>query len=288
MPYMGFFSALKRLFFATESVAKSAVDTAGTVVHEKSTEVSQAVHQSAQKVWSAAEGLKVSLEEKIEELSANEDADPDQKNITDEKNTSPFTGMFREAVHRGEELKERIVESPVVKNVVEATEAAGEKLVVRGGELLDKAAEISESTGKKVLDASDRAWETISEKGESLVEKAKEISHDLSEKFEEAVAKAESFMEEDVMLNNGPDESNHKGSLLENTEAFFAKAEAFLEGSSSKKEQKLSETVILTNTEEVDRTPAKIAGQDDHDGDGNDQIDDATLDTSSGNVDVTP
>jgi hypothetical protein len=288
MPYMGFFSALKRLFFATESVAKSAVETAGTVVHEKSMEVSQAVNQSAQKVWSAAEGLKVSLEDKIEEISAIEDADMDQENTMDEKNTTPFTGMFREAVHRSEELKERIVENPVVKNVLEVTEAAGEKLVVRGGELLEKAAEISESTGKKVLDASDRAWETISDKGESLVEKAKEISHDLTEKFEEAVARAESFVEEDVRMNNEPDESAHKSSLLEKTEDFFAKAEAFLEGSSAKKDQKLSDTVILTNSEQVDRTPAKIAGQDDHDGDGNDQIDDASLDTSSGNVDVTP
>lgn len=285
---MGFFSALKRLFFATESVAKSAIETAENVVHEKSVEVSQAVNQSAQKVWSAAEGLKVSLEDRIEEISANEDADSDQKNITDEKSTTPFTGMFREAVHRGEELKERIVESPVVKNVLEATEAAGEKLAVRGGELLEKAAEISESTGKKVLDASDRAWETLSDKGESLVEKAKEITHDLTEKFEEAVARAESFVEEDASLHNDPDESIHKGSLLEKTEDFFAKAEAFLEGSSAKKDQKISDTAILTNTEHVERTPAKIAGQDDHDGDGNDQIDDASLDNSSGNVDITP
>lgn len=133
MPYMGFFSALKRLFFATESVAKSAVETAGTVVHEKSMEVSQAVNQSAQKVWSAAEGLKVSLEDKIEEISANEDADMNQENTMDEKNTNPFTGMFREAIHKSEELKESIVENPVVKNVLEVTEAAGEKLVVRGG-----------------------------------------------------------------------------------------------------------------------------------------------------------
>jgi len=211
---MGFFSALKRLFFATESVAKSAIDHTGAVLHEKGQEVSQTITNSTQKIWSAAEGL----QERIEE----------------------------------------------------------------------KAAEFSEATGKKVIEVSDRAWDAIAEKGESLVEKAKEVSHDLSEKFEEAVARAESFIEEDVQLNEAQKEAGEKGSLLENTEAFFTKAEAFLEGSGDKKTNSLSDAVILPGAEHIVRTPAKIAGQDDHDGDGNDQIDDAVVDDRSISSDPTP
>jgi hypothetical protein len=210
---MGFFSALKRLFFASESVAKSAIDQAETVLHEKGQEVSQTITQSTQKIWSAAEGL----QEKIEE----------------------------------------------------------------------KAAEISEATGKKVVEVSDRAWDTISEKGESLVEKAKEISQELTEKFEEAVARAESFVEEDSKVNKDLQENHVKSSLLENTETFFAKAEAFLEGAVDKKNA-TSEAAVWSAAEPSERTPAKIAGQEDHDGDGNEQIDDAMLDDHSSNTDITP
>jgi hypothetical protein len=65
------------------------------------------------------------------------------------------------------------------------------------------------------------------------------------------------------------------GGLLEGKDDFFSKASQYAEGNYDA----FSEgKITVTNPEaSASKKPAKAAGQDDHDGDGNEQIDDAII-----------
>jgi hypothetical protein len=147
-----------------------------------------------------------------------------------------------------------------------------------GGALASKAADISENVGSKVLDSSDKAWDKISDVKDALAAKAKDVTEQIGKKFDETVDKAEKFLAEedakpkkefaDKTLTTG-------GDLLESKDDFFAKASQYADG----KYDAFNEgKITVTNPNPSDaKKPAKTAGQDDHDGDGNEQIDDAII-----------
>lgn len=160
----------------------------------------------------------------------------------------------------------------MVKKAGAIAENVGSKVMETGSAALGKASEISENVGAKVLDASDSAWDKIGTAKDALAEKAKEVVGDLSQKFDETVNKAETFLAEekatpkkefaDETLTTGPD-------LLASKDDFFAKAGQFADGNYDA----FSEGKITV----TDKPASKAAGQDDHDGDGNELIDDAII-----------
>jgi len=136
-------------------------------------------------------------------------------------------------------------------------------------------ADVSENVGAKVLETSDKAMDKLSDAKDFISEKAKDVASQVSKKFDETVEKAETFMAEenakpkkefaDETLTTGDD-------LLASKDDFFAKADQFSKGNYNA----FSEGKITIEKIEP-KSPAKTAGQEDLDGDGNEQIDDAII-----------
>lgn len=340
---MGFLSSLKRLFFTTESVAKSAVDKAVDYSKEKAEDISEAAKEKALEFSEKTAGLRESVMEKAtvafdkvesvaesawdktkevaaDVIEATETAvekagdfaesawgktketatnttekTNDLTEETDEfvkssYNKTPETtsdglevvgSTFENIIDKSKAVANDVVgkisENEIIKKAGEMAENVGAKVIAGGEILTEKAAEISENVGAKVLDASDKAWDKLGDAKDVLTEKAKDIAEQISQKFDATVEKAEAFIAEenakpkkefaDETLTTG-------GDLLSSKDDFFAKASQYADGDYDA----FSEGKITINqTENVAKTPAKTAGQDDHDGDGNEQIDDAII-----------
>jgi len=170
---------------------------------------------------------------------------------------------------KANEVMHKIGENEMVQKAAHLAEEVGSKVMEKGEVLLGKAGDISEKVGAKVLDASDKAWDKIGEAKDAFAEKAKEVSEAMGKKFDETVDKAEAFMAEenakpkkefaDETLTTG-------GSLLGTKDDFFSKASQYADGDYDA----FSEGKIT-----VTKTPQR--GQDDHDGDGDPQIDEAII-----------
>jgi hypothetical protein len=177
--------------------------------------------------------------------------------------------FIEKTLDKANEVIIKIGENETVQKAGHMAEEVGAKVMEKGGEALEKAGEISEKVGAKVLDASDKAWDKIGDAKDVLAEKAKEVADAIGKKFDETVEKAEAFMAEenakpkkefaDETLNTG-------GSLLDTKDDFFAKASQYADGDYDA----FSEGKIR-----VTKTPQR--GQEDHDGDGDPQIDDAII-----------
>ena len=118
----------------------------------------------------------------------------------------------------------------------------------------------------------------IGEAKDALAEKAKDVAEQVGKKFDETVEKAEKFLAEEdaIPKKEFADETlTTGGGLLEGKDDFFSKASQYAEGNYDA----FSEgKITVTNPEaSASKKPAKAAGQDDHDGDGNEQIDDAII-----------
>lgn len=163
----------------------------------------------------------------------------------------------------------KIGENEMVQKAGHLAEEVGAKVMEKGEVVLEKAGEISEKVGAKVLDASDKAWDKIGDAKDVLAEKAKEVADAIGKKFDETVEKAEAFMAEenakpkkefaDETLTTG-------GSLLDAKDDFFSKASQYADGDYDA----FSEGKVR-----VTKMPQR--GQEDHDGDGDPQIDDAII-----------
>ena len=62
---MGFLSSLKRLFFTTESVAKSAVDKAVDFTKEKAGDIAESAKETVSDISEKTSGLRESVMEKL-------------------------------------------------------------------------------------------------------------------------------------------------------------------------------------------------------------------------------
>lgn len=337
---MGFLSSLKRLFFTTESVAKSAVNQAIDYSQEKKEALVEAAKESVSDISEKAAGLRetviekanVALDkvenaadtawdktkemasdladsaenafEKVTEVAAeatdkvkemaghseNKVNTPPQssefvessyvapENVNSQNPESDQPGFLDKTQHMAEKLVDNISENEMVQKATKMAENIGSKVMETGAVVAEKAGEISENVGAKVIEASDKTWDKISEAKDVISEKAKEVAESLGKKFDETVEKAEKYLaeEESKPKKEFSDETlDAGGSLLENKDDFFSKAAQYADGNYDA----FSEGKITVSDMGGDKTktPAKTAGQDDHDGDGNEQIDDAII-----------
>ena len=154
-------------------------------------------------------------------------------------------------------------------------ENVGAKVMATGATIADKAADISENVGAKVLETTGNTMDKLGDAKDFIADKARDVAAQVGQKFDETVEKAESFLAEenakpkkefsDETLTTGDD-------LLAGKDDFFAKADQYAKGDYDA----FSEGKI-TITQAEPKAPAKTAGQDDLDGDGNEQIDDAII-----------
>ena len=138
--------------------------------------------------------------------------------------------------------------------------------------LLGKGAEISEEVGKKVLEVKDE-----------LLDKAKQAASDISDKLDETMDKAEAWAEAEKQKPKrdfAETDLDTSGSLLEDTDDFFAKADKFADGDYDA----FSEGKIQIDTNKIEvrkEDPTPASGFNDLDGDGNEIIDDAIIEEDS-------
>lgn len=260
---MGAFGWLKRALFGAESLAKSGI--------EKGKEA-------------GAEALEVSREKLgniQDELSESVEAAKDKfENLFDDVSDSAGSAISK--------AKESASDAAKSINLDKAKET-GQKIMEKGGEYASKAGEKLEAATEDIVEASDKAWEKIADVSSNLYDKAKAKAEDIGEKIgdkvDDMMEKAEAMEAEDAAYDaKHPtgiyegESHNEKleGSLLDDTDDFFAKAAAFADGDYEKaSEGKMTiEEAPSSTPVEDDRT---TAGFTDLDGDGDEITDDAII-----------
>ncbi len=270
---MGFFSEIKKLLFVKKSVAKSAAEKTGEFAKEKGTELmddaGDLVSTAGKNISEKTSGLRDSILEKggdILEKSKNTLEDFTEK--VSENDLVQKAGDFTESI--GEKVMEK--GEIIGDKLKDVSETVGEKVLEVGGDLTEKFGEASESVGAKVLDAKDK-----------LVEKAKEASEAVGTKLNETIEKAEAFKaEQDAQPKRefAEKDLDASGSMLEDTDDFFAKAEKFADGDHgafSEGKITIDDNTTIEKLSEKKEDIAKAAGFEDLDGDGNELIDDAIV-----------
>lgn len=238
---MGVLSSLKKLLFATESVAKSAVDKSEEFISEKLAGDKKEAAESSTTVndiGSKTTGLKESI---LEKAGAGLDKAMDVADSLVDKTMDLATDIGAKV---GEGM-DHLAQNENVKKAMDFTEKVGEKVLDTGEEFVDKARSFTEKVGAKVMeegselaDKAKSVSESIGEKvmaaKDELVEKAKEAAHTLEEKFEELKDRAVKAEAEDAAKpkKDFADETlNTGGSLLGGEkDDFFSKAEQFAKG----------------------------------------------------------
>ena len=267
---MGLLNDLKKMFFGASSVAKSAANKTGDFILDESQEFMDKVKESSQasgeklsenatKVKDlVVEGTKEVLhntKEKISEIADNISANP----------TVQKAAAFTEDV--GEKVLDK--GSEILDKAANISETVGEKVIEKGGEALEKAAGMSETVGEKVLDIKD-----------DMVEKAKETLDRASDKLSETMDKAEAWAAEEAAKPKkdfADDTLDASGSLLDGKDDFFSKADKFADGEYEAFSEGKITIESSEKTKKIDTTPA--TGFEDLDGDGNEIIDDAIIDS---------
>jgi hypothetical protein len=132
---------------------------------------------------------------------------------------------------------------------------------------------------EKANELAGQAGEKLSEVADELLDKAKSTAKDIGQKFDETVEKAQKWEQDELAKpkNEFSDTTlNTGGSLLNNKDDFFTKASQYADGNFDVFSE--GKVVISTNPNNQPSTnTAKVAGQEDHDGDGNELIDDAII-----------
>lgn len=209
--------------------------------------------------------------------------------------------------------------TPVVDKTKDLAENIGATVLGTGGDAVDKAKGLAEDVGEKVLDkggkAFDRVKEVYSDAGEKLSQKAKDFydaaqEDAAKEAQEDMVNQANSVLKEESGIDKIIDDAKsmgdkiadkaeelktnptigydeHKGSLLDGQDDFFAKAERFAEGdyhNQGAQDNRPPSDVpeIVTHPDPSTLEPAKevtgtIKGFEDLDGDGDELVDDAII-----------
>lgn len=273
---MGIFSDLKKLVFGAESIGKSAVNKGKEYAKETSEELLDRASDIGGDLRGKAESIGGDLMDKAGALGDN---------------VAEKTSGLRDAIlHQAEGTINMVSKNETLKNVAEKTERIGESLLEKGEELINKGSEKVEQLGNVILGENNENLEKAKEFTESvgskvmetkdkLVEKGKELAEDINEKIDETLDRAKA---EDAAEAAAPPQKDLKeildeneGSLLKDKDDFFSKAEKFADGDY----QAVNEGKITIQKVDIDtsKEPAKAAGFDDLDGDGNELIDDAEI-----------
>lgn len=116
-----------------------------------------------------------------------------------------------------------------------------------------------------------------------LVEKAKILSDKLSDKLDETLHKAENLAKSEAAQPEFREHGDQlKKSAFDDKDDFFKKAEAFADGRYDAVSDPFSQKAEIIGKEEIQKKPENqhpIAGFEDLDGDGNEIIDDALIDS---------
>lgn len=249
---MGIIKDLKNIFFGASSITKHAAEKAGDFIKEEGGELLDKTKDMVTEAGGSILDKTSDLRDTVMDKSA---------------------GWVDRSKSSLEDIGESINENPLMNKMKDFTEDIGEKVMHKGDELLDKGMSVSEQVGEKVLIAKDK-----------MMDKAKEVSEKVGEKLEATMDKADKWAAEEKLKPKkefADDTLDASGSLLEDTDDFFSKADKYADGEyDSFSEGKITiQEGKLEKPKFSEGTPA--LGFEDLDGDGNEIIDDAIIDPES-------
>lgn len=274
---MGLFSSLKKLLFASESVAKSGAEKAGNFAKEKVEDLGDlteaTLEKSSELIKDKTTGLRDALSDTTESLKDKyEDIKDKSEDLLENLNTNETIQNIKE---KAQDVKDRVMdgienlgETEVVKGAASVSEKVGDKVLDAGEDFMQKAKEGADIVGEKLGDVK-----------EKLMDKAKEGADILSQKYDETLAKAQAEEALEAQQPKGKyseDDLSAGGSLLDGTDDFFSKAAKYADGDY----RAMSEGKITIKDERLpleEKPPVKAAGFEDMDGDGDELIDDAII-----------
>ena len=270
---MGIIKDLKNIFFGASALGKSATEKATDFVKEEGDEIIEKAKDLAGKsgdvLREKTSGLKESIMENSSDLIEKTKSGLGQ--LGDEIAGNPVAQKLGSTT---EDIGEKVMEkgSEFLNKAAEVSENVGEVVMDKGSVLMDKGMDVSEDVGSKVLDVKDK-----------VMERAGEVKDQLAEKLEDTMQKADEWAaheKENPKPEFAEDTIDASGSLLEGTDDFFSKADKFASGDYGA----FSEGKIeLDPTEKSIEAPKKFeelppaTGFEDLDGDGNELIDDAIV-----------
>lgn len=298
--------------------AKDIVEDTGGSIVEKTSGLRDAVMSKAEDLMDKGKDFAEDAIEKGKEFAAD------------------ASDMAESAIEKGKDiagdLSDKISDNEVVKKAADVSESVGDKVLTAGEAVVGSAKSVSESVGEKVLGAgetvlgkaaslSEDVGSVVLDKGADVMDRAKDLSEDvghkvmdvaddvvarakdfagdMSEKLDETYEKAKQLEAEEALKpkKEFADETlDIEGSLLEDSDDFFSKADkfasgeydAFSEGKITIKDTDGLELKASGNPSKptLDYNAAtdadldmgkKAAGFEDLDGDGNELIDDAIV-----------
>lgn len=274
---MGIFSEIKKLFFVTEAVGKSAMDKGIDLAKDAGGDILDKAGDIASAAGSKATSLGGDLVDKAGDLGGT---------LADK------TDNLRDAIlHSAEGTMNMVEKNETLKKVATTAENLGEKVLSTGEDLINKGGEAVESLGSKILgenhenlekakDFTEKIGEKVLETKDNIVEKAGNVMDDINTKIDETLEKAKA--EEAAEAAAPPPDPFYKtikeskdDSLLDGTDDFFAKAEKFADGDYAGAQEGM--ITVDDTVHEVEKDIAKAGGFTDHDGDGNELVDDAIV-----------
>ncbi len=281
---MGLLSGLKKLFFAGESVVKSASEKAGDMIVDQGAELLTKGKDLSESIGSTVMDKTSGLKDAI--LDGSGSVLESGKGILD-KGIDSVTN--NETLNKGlnsmEDIGKTLMEkgSEGLDKLSSTAEDLGGIIKEKGGETLEKFGNLSEKVGSEIIDKggdlSEKVGSTVLDAKEKMVEKAKEVGGQMKEKFDQTMEKAEAMAAEEKLNPKkefADDTLDASGSLLEGTDDFFSKASKFADGDyDAMSEGKIVVDETIKELPKQDVSPA--AGFLDHDGDGNELIDDAII-----------
>lgn len=258
---MGFLSEIKKLLFASKSVAKHQGEKGIEYGMEKGAEIASKGKDVLSDVGGDIVNKTSGLRDAVLEKSG--DALGDLKSSAGDalgglKDTAgDALGGLKDAASS---TYDSLADNELVNKAGSFAEDVGGKVMETGGDLLDKAGDVKDT----------------------LVEKAKEATDKLGDKLDETYEKAKAFEAEEALKPKGEfaeETLTAGGSLLDGTDDFFSKADKYAEGEyDAFSEGKTTISKPDPNTIDITpKDPIKAAGFIDADGDGDEIIDDAQI-----------
>ena len=242
---MSFLNDLKKVLFGIESAGKSAVR-----------ETKETASKASDDLIEKTKGLKDAILEKADDTIEN------IKSSETVHNAATSLDSISEKIQH--------TASDIADKAADVSEKIGTTVFGEDNETIEKAKDFTEEVGKKIIEAKDK-----------LIDKAEAIKAEIDKKIDETVEKAEEEeakekFEKENKASTPP--SDHGDSMLDDKDDFFAKAEKYADGDYTAFTE--GQVSIDQSGQTKPKSDAKAAGFEDLDGDGNEIVDDAIIDST--------
>jgi ElaB/YqjD/DUF883 family membrane-anchored ribosome-binding protein len=288
---MGFINDMKKLLWAKKAVAKSAVKKGAKEFKDITSEGYERVKEFTDDVADKAEDAFDQAKDYVSSKSESSSWDKPEDDFvpsgdTGSETVSPISETMKKAAKEG---------SKKFEQAKKAGSEAFEQAKKTGGEVLDRAVDMSDSVWEKAEDLGEKVADAnIPEKAKDLVEK---VSEKINTTMDEMLKKAEELdktIEDERRAMDSDDDGyadipthqklRDQGSLLDDKDDFWSKADSYAEGDYSMGKARV---VGTDDSAGKDTDDGSLKGFEDRDGDGDPLMDDAIIVEDSGESTVS-